>query len=83
MNYYECEIAVTTSGNSDEAYWICIRGVRKPSVEEASEFLRSDEEMYGGKVVGVYPIDLAVARDCYDFECEDNWPVFGANESEV
>lgn len=77
MQYYEVEIAVNDSGNNDVSYWICIRGERQPSVAEASAFLKSDEEMYSGHVVGVYPIDYESARAFYDFDHADMWPVFG------
>lgn len=62
------------SGND---YWMCICGVKKPTVQEAERFYAADVALYGGHVLGVYPIDLNTARACYDFERADRWPVFG------
>ena len=57
--------------------WMCIRGVRAPSIQEAEQFLAADVAQIGGYVLGVYPIDLKNAEGCYDFSCEEQWPVFG------
>ena len=78
INYYEVCITVDNS-NDNEEYWMCIRGIREPTVEEASIFLKKDEEMYNGHVTEVYPIEEDYARDCYDFSNINNWPTFGVN----
>lgn len=57
--------------------WMCIRGVRAPSIQEAEQFLAADTAKYGGQVLDVYPIDRVTAEGCYDFNCEEQWPVFG------
>jgi hypothetical protein len=57
--------------------WMCIRGVRKPSIQEAEQFLADDIAKYGGHVLGVYPIDQRDADGSYDFSYEEQWPVFG------
>ena len=57
--------------------WMCIRGVRAPSIQEAEQFLAADIAQFGGHVLGVYPIDRRTAESCYDFSCETQWPVFG------
>lgn len=57
--------------------WMCIRGVRTPSVQEAERFLAADIAKIGGHVLDVYPIDRKAAESCYDFSYEDQWPVFG------
>ena len=62
------------SGND---YWMCICGVREPTIQEAERFCAADVALYGGHVLGVYPIDLNTARAYYDFERADRWPVFG------
>ena len=49
----------------------------KATVQEAERFYAADVALYGGHVLGVYPIDLNTARACYDFERADRWPVFG------
>ena len=62
---------------SDEDEWMCIHGVREPTIQEAEQFCATEVTMYGGHVLGVYPIDEENARGSYDFEKEDCWPVFG------
>ena len=57
--------------------WMCIRGVRAPSIQEAEQFLAADTAKYGGQVLDVYPIDRVTAESCYDFNYEEHWPVFG------
>lgn len=57
--------------------WMCIRGVRAPSIQEAEQFLAADIAQFGGHVLGVYPIDRRTTESCYDFSCETQWPVFG------
>lgn len=75
MYYFEVEFS--DSGNENTANWICIRGVREPSVAEAAFFCKEDLDLYGFPVYRVDPIDEATARDCYDFSNEKSWPVFG------
>ena len=41
--------------------WMCIRGVRAPSIQEAEQFLAADTAKYGGHVLDVYPIDRVTA----------------------
>ena len=74
MKYYEIEFS---DGNEETAVWVCIKGVRQPSIAEASEFCKRDAERYRLPVRGVYPIDEMTARSCYDFSGEERWPVFG------
>lgn len=57
--------------------WMCIRGVRAPSIQEAEQFLAADTAKYGGHVLNVSPIDRVTAEGCYDFNYEEHWPVFG------
>ena len=73
MNYYEINLK---SEDDADSVWICIKGVRQPSIDEASEFLKGDVKKFG-PVLHVYPIDEITARGCYDFRNEPNWPVFG------
>lgn len=61
----------------DTETWICIKGVRRPTVSEVNEFCAEDVELYKAKVVSVDPIDKTTAMGCYDFGNEENWPVFG------
>lgn len=79
MHYYEVEFG---TGDENTAMWMCIKGERQPSIEEASHFLKKDAEMFGMPVHGIYPIDEITARASYDFSNAANWPVFGSNHDE-
>lgn len=78
MEYQHFEVCIgdgpKESGND---FWICIRGVRIPSMQEAEQFLADDIAKNGGHVLGVYPTDRRSAEGYYDFSCEEQWPVFG------
>ena len=65
-------------GESYNDCWMCIRGVRVPSIQEAEQFLAGDIAKIGGHVLGVYPIDRETAKGCYDFNYVEQWPVFGS-----
>lgn len=74
--YFEVCIGDGPKENVND-YWMCIRGMREPSVQEAEQFLADDIAQTGGRVLGVYPIDRRDADGSYDFSDEDQWPVFG------
>ena len=57
--------------------WMCIRGVRAPSIQAAEQVLSADITKVGGHVLNVSPIDRRTAESCYDFSYEEQWPVFG------
>ena len=42
--------------------WMCIRGVRAPSIQEAEQFLSADITKVGGHVLNVSPIDRRTAE---------------------
>lgn len=73
INFFEVEFS---DGNENTAMWICIKGMKQPTIDEAKRFLAADAEMFKLPVAGVYPIDEATARNCYDFSNESNWPIF-------
>ena len=74
--YFEVRIGNSTE-ESDNDFWMCIRGVRAPSVDEAERFLSADIARIGGHVIEVFPIERKTAESCYDFSKENQWPVFG------
>lgn len=74
--YFEICIGSGPKESSND-FWMCICGVREPTIQEVERFCAADVALYGGHVLGVYPIDLNTARACYDFERADRWPVFG------
>lgn len=64
----------------DDGYSICIKGVRKPSKEEATDFL-TERDLKGRKVVDVEEWDRSDAETAFDFESEAEWPVFAPDEA--
>lgn len=72
MNYYEVDFGEGTDNDR-----ICIRGVREPSVSEASEFCKKDEAVFGAKVTKVTPISFEEACAFYDMRNVDTFPIFG------
>lgn len=76
LSYYEVCIGHGPK-ETDNDFWMCIRGEREPSIQEAEQFLAADIAKHGGHVLGVYPIDQEAAKNCYDFSREEQWPVFG------
>lgn len=78
MKYEYFELGIgSKSKESANDFWMCIRGVRTPSIQEAEQFVAADAAQYGGNVLGVYPIDRKEAEHFYDFSHEETWPVFG------
>lgn len=63
--------------NEDEG--MCILGLRQPTPEEATEFVKNDLEKHyeSSRVVRVAEIDKATAHSCFDMENENEMPVFG------
>ena len=74
--YYEVRIGDSID-ECENDFWMCIRGVRTPSVDEAEQFLSADIARIGGHVIEVFPIDRKTAESNYDFSYEERWPVFG------
>lgn len=60
----------------DDGYSICVKGVRKPTKEEAAAFL-TDRDLKGRKISYVEEWDRKDAETAFDFEREADWPVFG------
>lgn len=66
----------------DEDEGMCILGLRQPTPEEATEFVKDDlGKVYkSSRVVRVAEIDKATAHSCFDFDTktEADMPIFGA-----
>lgn len=60
----------------DDGYSICIKGVRKPTKEEATAFL-AEKDLKGRKVSYIEEWDRKDAETAFDFDREPEWPVFG------
>ncbi len=78
MEYQYFEVCIGDGpGEGANDIWMCVRGVRAPSIQEAEQFLAADIAQIGGHVLDVCPIDRKTAKGCYDFIYVDQWPVFG------
>jgi len=76
-NYYEICIGPGPF-ITDTDFWMCIRGTRQPSLEEAEQFYAEDVQKFGGNVLAVNQLSAQEAGDFYDLSNEANWPVFGS-----
>lgn len=76
MNYFEVRVSPDGSEDSVDAYWLCIKAVREPSLKEAEGFLTLDKN---ARVIDVVPIDEVDALVGYNFDSETDWPIFDAN----
>ena len=68
INYYEVEF--------NDGYSICILGERKPTIEEASVFLKEDCEKIKTIVANVQEIDSDEAHTFFYMVNEANFPIF-------
>ena len=81
IGYYECEFGFDKPEKG--TYSICIKGLRKPTPEEAEAFCRRDMANLGlVKCLAVDEIDHDNAVLSYDMDNEDNFPIFGEGAPE-
>ena len=78
IKFFEICMSYEPDGTNNDC-WICIKGVRQPTVEEANEFLKEDCKEYGEgrKVISVDPLTENEAKAFYDLSNVENWLVFG------
>ena len=80
--YYEICIGPGPFLSEDGSdFWMCVHGVRQPTLEEAEQFFAEDVKNNGGNVLAVNRISEDEAKDCYNLCNEANWPVFGEEGS--
>lgn len=73
--YYEIELR--RLNNFSDSYSICIIGTRKPSKEEAEEFLKEDiKNLEYDIVTDVLEIDKNEAYQFFDMKNEKDFPIF-------
>lgn len=68
LNYYEAEFS--------DGYSICIKGLRKPTIEEANDFLKEDCKNMNVSVIDVLDLDEDEAYTFFDMSNEANFPIF-------
>ena len=81
MRYFNCWLQEDDEPGGIYDFDICIRGLREPTIEEAEEFTRADREADKKHILHVKKIielTREEAMDEFDFDNEDEWPVFGA-----
>lgn len=77
MKYFEIDME-SSKNPENGTYSVCIKGIRKPTVDEVKQFCKADMENFGcDTVTGIYETTLDEARNFYDMENEMNFPVFG------
>ena len=76
IKYYEVEFG--KKNDETDVFSMCIVGVRKPTIEEAEQFLVGDLAMMDYDHVNeVIEIDFEEAHKFFDMEREVEFPVFG------
>ena len=77
MRYFEICFSDDVDGQETcDDEWVCIRGVRKPTVEEARIFCQAVEKILNKRVIGVYELKITEINSYYDCSNIDNWPMF-------
>ena len=83
MKYFEIEFdnkpcnQKNTDDNTAKSCSICILGERKPSIQEATEFCKTDMKNMGYKyVVNVLEIPEEEAKTFFDIKKEEDFPIF-------
>ena len=80
MEYPYYEICIGPGpflAGDDNNFWMCVHGVRKPTLAEAELFFAEAIKNNSGKVLAVNQISAEEARAFYDLSQEREWPVFG------
>ena len=86
IRYFECvfgteedrKYSAEECDHYSENYSECILGVRKPTLEEATEFLSNDLNTHGYEcIIDVLEISEDEANTFFDMEHADVFPVFG------
>ena len=80
--YFEVELGEDEDEDGGSNVLFCGKGVAIPTVEEAQAFYQEDCEKFERPVFAVEPIDEALAREEYDFDDVDTWPIFGLPEED-
>lgn len=76
VKYFEVDMESTKDQNAG-TYSICIKGMRKPNIEEAKLFLKSDMENLGyDSITFINETTLEEAKNFYNMEKEDDFPIF-------
>lgn len=80
--YYELEFLIECfDGEIRHTTSMCVLGYRKPTIEEAKEFWKTDCEMYGDEsLVAIYELSEEEAHDGFDMSRESEYPIFGEEE---
>ena len=78
VNFYEVEMR--NSKNMEDSYSMCIKGIRKPNIKEAKDFLKNDLKNLGYDLISdILEISKEEAFNFFDMENEKKFPIFGLN----
>lgn len=75
IHFYEIYFGEKTAYGNEDQPSICIRGIRKPTLEEANDWLKVECSFYGGPVTEIDEVDEDTARASYNMD--NVVPVFG------
>lgn len=79
IHFYEVFFGNRKDYNEGEQPSLCIRGIRKPTLEEANDYYKVDCSFFGGEITKIEEIDEATANTFFSTD-EKDWngiPVFG------
>lgn len=79
IHFYEVFFGNRKDYNEGEQPSMCIRGIRKPTLEEANDYYKVSCSFFGGEITEIEEIDKATANTFFNMdEKEGNGiPVFG------
>lgn len=75
IHFYEVYFGEKTAYGNEDQPSICIRGIRKPTLDEANDWLKVECSFYGGPVTEIDEVDETTARASYNMD--NVVPVFG------
>lgn len=75
IHFYEIYFGEKTAYGNEDQPSICIRGIRKPTLDEANDWLKVECSFYGGPVTEIDEVDEDTARASYNMD--NVVPVFG------
>lgn len=81
-NYYELEFLIDDDGDGlRRTSSMCVLGYRKPTIEEAKEFWKTDCELYEDEtLVAIYELTEDEAHTDFDMSRESEFPIFGEED---
>lgn len=81
IHYYELTFNEFSDGS---CYAMYIKGYRKPTIEEAEQFVAQDMESFGvDRITDIQEVDYLEVYYGSDVSDIDSWPIFGEEEEKM